>query len=169
MHKGIILLVKATTRKEAKHKAVAFLQPYGNGDVWDWYQIGGRWTGELTGYSPENDPDNQDKDGKAKWPTDWKEIDDNVMPLNHPIVLAKVQEWACDWKANALENIRKSEATFAGDEGMTGYLLERRGTIMQDKFSFESNVFDVDNECNVDGDLPVPHSDYWAVMMDLHN
>jgi hypothetical protein len=25
---------------------------------WDWYQIGGRWTGWLDGYEPENDPQN---------------------------------------------------------------------------------------------------------------
>src|SRR5260221_1879965 len=28
---------------------------------WDWYQIGGRWTGHLTGYDPEKDPANVEK------------------------------------------------------------------------------------------------------------
>ncbi len=28
------------------------------GGFWGWYQIGGRWTGALDGYSPENDPTN---------------------------------------------------------------------------------------------------------------
>ena len=30
-----------------------------NGGFWDWYQIGGRWTGALDGYDPETDPANQ--------------------------------------------------------------------------------------------------------------
>lgn len=28
---------------------------------WDWYQIGGRWTGVKTNYSPEEDPENYEK------------------------------------------------------------------------------------------------------------
>lgn len=68
---------------------------------WDWYQIGGRWTGLFDGYSPEKDPANIEvcnlcsgtgvrkdmeipgpHDGKGcngcrgegkrvKWPTEW--------------------------------------------------------------------------------------------------
>lgn len=47
MHKGVILLVKADDRDEAIEKVNAFMEPHGNGDVWDWYVIGGRWSGEL--------------------------------------------------------------------------------------------------------------------------
>lgn len=28
---------------------------------WDWYQIGGRWTGEKAGYEPEKDPKNVER------------------------------------------------------------------------------------------------------------
>ena len=28
------------------------------GGFWDWWQIGGRWTGHLSGYDPEKDPAN---------------------------------------------------------------------------------------------------------------
>jgi hypothetical protein len=28
---------------------------------WDWFQIGGRWTGALDGYKPEDDPNNQEQ------------------------------------------------------------------------------------------------------------
>lgn len=74
---------------------------------WDWYQIGGRWTGALTDYKPSEDPANLEKcdlcagtgkrtdmkkdfswcggcngcEGKGirlKWPTDWKEFDGDV-------------------------------------------------------------------------------------------
>jgi hypothetical protein len=47
MHKGVILLVKATDRDEATKKVRTFMEPYGDGKVWDWYVIGGRWSNIL--------------------------------------------------------------------------------------------------------------------------
>ena len=47
MHKGVILLVKASDKEEALSEVESFLEPYGEGDVWDWYQIGGRWNNTL--------------------------------------------------------------------------------------------------------------------------
>jgi hypothetical protein len=47
MHKGIILLVKATDREDATEQVREFMEPYGNGKVWDWYVIGGRWSNIL--------------------------------------------------------------------------------------------------------------------------
>lgn len=57
MHKGIILLVKANHKIGAKQRAEEFLENF-KGDVWDWYQIGGRWTGVLDNYNPDKDPKN---------------------------------------------------------------------------------------------------------------
>jgi hypothetical protein len=47
MHKGVILLTKASDKDEAIENANTFLEGYGDGDVWDWYVIGGRWSGTL--------------------------------------------------------------------------------------------------------------------------
>ena len=47
MHKGIILLIKANDRVLAKEKADEFMEGYGDGKVWDWYVIGGRWSRML--------------------------------------------------------------------------------------------------------------------------
>ena len=46
MHKGIIVLTKAGDREDARKKVINFLEGY-EGDVWDWYVIGGRWSGLL--------------------------------------------------------------------------------------------------------------------------
>jgi hypothetical protein len=46
MHKGIILLTKASNKDEAKIAIEEFMNEYKN-DVWDWYVIGGRWSGIL--------------------------------------------------------------------------------------------------------------------------
>lgn len=47
MHHLTILLVKADDKQSARDKAAEFLEPHGDGKVWDWYQFGGRWSGVL--------------------------------------------------------------------------------------------------------------------------
>jgi hypothetical protein len=47
MHKGVILLVKADSKEDALDQVTDFMEPYGEGDVWDWYSIGGRWNNTL--------------------------------------------------------------------------------------------------------------------------
>jgi hypothetical protein len=49
MHKGIILLIKSTNKAGALTETRDFLKE--NGDVWDWYQIGGRWSGTLSPFT----------------------------------------------------------------------------------------------------------------------
>lgn len=59
MHNGIMLLTQASGRDDAVKKVKEFLEPYGDGDVWDWYVCGGRWSGMLN-------PNNQAFEEKAK-------------------------------------------------------------------------------------------------------
>lgn len=47
MHKAVILLVKASDKKEAEIEVNQFMDPYGDGNVWDWFVIGGRWSNSL--------------------------------------------------------------------------------------------------------------------------
>lgn len=47
MHKAVILLVKAENKESTVEQAHSFMEPYGESKVWDWYKIGGRWSGEL--------------------------------------------------------------------------------------------------------------------------
>ncbi len=81
---------------------------YNPDSKWDWWQIGGRWTGVLTDYDPEADPRNVEtcsscggkgyrvnsKDGSVgachmcdgigkscKWPTEWADYDGDIMPV----------------------------------------------------------------------------------------
>jgi hypothetical protein len=44
MHKLVICLTKAQNKGEARGNVEDFLEQYGDGDVWDWYVIGGRWS-----------------------------------------------------------------------------------------------------------------------------
>ena len=47
MHFLSFLIVKADSREEAVRRARDFLEEYLN-QVWDWYVIGGRWSGYIT-------------------------------------------------------------------------------------------------------------------------
>lgn len=60
MHKGMILLTKAECADDAIANVESFLEGYGDGNVWDWYSIGGRWRGLLSDYDPADDPENQE-------------------------------------------------------------------------------------------------------------
>ena len=49
--------------------------------VWDWYQIGGRWTGVWDEYDPMQDPRNID--GKrAVWPTQFVPYENDLKPVS---------------------------------------------------------------------------------------
>lgn len=55
-----------------------------SGGFWDWYQIGGRWTGAFDDYDPEKDPANQEiAPSRVKWPTDWTRHLGDVMPIEN--------------------------------------------------------------------------------------
>jgi hypothetical protein len=53
MHKLVICLTKAQDRDEANSNVDEFLEQYGDGYVWDWYVIGGRWGGVLNKHNEE--------------------------------------------------------------------------------------------------------------------
>lgn len=78
---------------------------------WDWWQLGGRWTGKLVpGYDPNEDPSNKQTCGlcggtgkrldmecangcngcngtgiETKWPTQWKSVADRMQLKNIPV------------------------------------------------------------------------------------
>ena len=49
MHTVHLVAVRAEEEEDAIGMVEHALSPYGNGDVWDWYEIGGRWDGMLGG------------------------------------------------------------------------------------------------------------------------
>lgn len=69
--------------------------------LWDFYQVGGRWTGELDGYDPNKDPKNIGEDGEIKWPTEWRLHEGDILRLNKffnwedktPYVIITINEW----------------------------------------------------------------------------
>ena len=57
-------------------------------EKWDWWDIGGRWTGVYSDYDPQKDPQNWNADGKLKHPTAWIERTDiDVFTVEHALKL----------------------------------------------------------------------------------
>jgi hypothetical protein len=107
MHFGTLVVLREAPKNEYElNDAVARAMKPGEGGHWDWYQIGGRWTGALDAYKPEEDPENiqpckwclgtgKRKDmvvengcngcggtGKhVKWPTEWKRYEGDIVSL----------------------------------------------------------------------------------------
>lgn len=93
---------------------------------WDWWQIGGRWTGTHDGYDPEKDPQNIENcrfhkgtncphckgTGKAvKWPTAWPFHQGDVVPIGevkdtvtcHTLILGEKIYMVERWTGKAFE------------------------------------------------------------------
>ena len=49
MHFPHLIAAEADDASEAVEMAEYAIEGYGNGNVWDWYEVGGRWNGELEG------------------------------------------------------------------------------------------------------------------------
>lgn len=143
MHKGIICLTRAANSDDAIENVETFLEDYGNGNVWDWYVIGGRWSGVL----------NQT----------------NCIELSSCIDV--VNEWKLDMKEESEKyfNLMLKEVAKNQEHDLSAYYAGLYRNAKYDSFSFESNVYDIDNQTN-NPEIALSNPEGWfAVMIDIHN
>jgi hypothetical protein len=204
MHKGIMMLTKAEGREDAQQKISEFLKDYGNGQVWDWYQIGGRWANTLSPHMAEftekaeeilketkgkgqyqSDVEAKQKELQAIWlsiggtgenpyadhykmPETGRECD--IMPLSECIDIVK--GWHQDPIEAGKKELAKAEKRWGEksekgfDANMYGYCLKGAGGIFSQDFSFECNVYNIE-EYNFS--IPEAMNDWYVVMIDIHN
>jgi len=166
MHKAVILLTKANDSKiEALENVRKFLRGYEN-DVWDWYAIGGRWNNHLAplqaawralgmaGQHPYCDHYHLPEDGNVY----------DVMPLKD--CLSFVSSWVQDPK-KVEEKLNHDKEYWKDDPSMLEYLDGLYLSYKDGEFSFESNVYNIDT--GEAESLPKNITNYWAVMVDMHN
>jgi|LauGreDrversion4_2_1035121.scaffolds.fasta_scaffold12689_5 hypothetical protein len=205
MHKGVILLTKASDKDEAIENVNTFLEGYGDGRVWDWYVIGGRWSGTLNPKSSEFFLKSE-AHFKKTYPemgeflstkmvqeqaealkNIWEEIggeglnpyarnaydndgdDDDALPLSNCVRV--VTEWTKDMNAEAetfWEKMLESKKP-ESEHDMSAYYANRYAECKYDEFSFESNVYDIDEQTNDPKDALENVDQYFAVMVDMHN
>ena len=211
MHKGVICLTKATDKDDAISNVESFLEQYGNGDVWDWYVIGGRWSGLLNpkhnlfqekaekhfkaAYPEKEHPfltQNMVEEQSAALDTIWAEIggtgkhpyqrdsyanggaDDDSVPMS--TCLEIINEWKTDMRAEAEKHFEKMLEAREKEKGndskfntMSAYYAGLYKDCLYDNFSFESNVYNIDEGTNdITSALENPDK-YYAVVVDMHN
>ena len=59
-HFSVLVVTEKKPDEKLLHKLFAPYEENGENEKqkWDWYQVGGRWTGHLSDYDPEKDPSN---------------------------------------------------------------------------------------------------------------
>ena len=200
MHKGIILLFKleeGEDRSDVSYKVKSFLEPYGNGNVWDWYVIGGRWTGTLDNYDPTKDPKNIEecwvcngtgkrndklgKEARAKDPSytcngcDGKGKSVKFTFEEHEgdiIPLSQCVDVVKEWVQDPEEEAQKMEAQYK-ERYPKDDDLGMKGYYMtiQGNLLSENFCFDTNvfNVAEWDYSIPEDLKDWYAVMIDIHN
>jgi len=138
MHKGVMLIVKAEDKVSAEKQANSFMEGFQN-QVWDWYEVGGRWEGTLSKSS-------------------------NVVPLAKCIKVVK--DWADDMPDRIKEYEQRAKEEKGKDKGMYGYYLKKQGELIGEDFCFDCNVYNTEDW---DYSIPEDMADYFAVMIDMHN
>jgi len=211
MHKAVICLTKASDRDEAISNVRSFLEEYGDGDVWDWYVIGGRWSGTLNAknhefqtkaaehfksvYPEDSSPflttkmvEEQAEHLQAIWieiggtgnnpyarsSYDDKGQDDDSVPMS--TCLDVINDWKLDMRAEGEKHFEKMLEAREGEKingskflTMSAYYAGLYRDCLYDSFSFESNVFDIDEGTNnITTALENPDK-YYAVIVDMHN
>lgn len=204
MHKGVILLTKASDKEEALEKVESFMEQYGDGDVWDWYQVGGRWQNELAPkelkekfYEVIKTFLKQEKFGITQQEIDknavklqntWENLGlkgtnpyadhyslkaegnaYDVLPLNE--CLPTVKDWVKDRvkeKEKCWEKLLSAkEKADNGEYDMSGYYAGIYRDLDYGNFSFECNVFNIDDYDSES--IPEDIEGWWAIMVDMHN
>lgn len=198
MHFVCLLAVEADSEAEARSMAESFLEPYGNGDVWDWYEIGGRWSGIFDGKDLLRYPDNpvvfrnkiedslQARDGEFRsLIRGFREnpvftLGDSLRDHpDHPDrdllhrrmnegITKNRAEWEKVLNADSLRALGEDVAT-----GMLGYQLWKLGKLIAGYFNSESYFFDAEYHSASTEQMwervEADPDNQWLVVVDLHN
>lgn len=140
MHKGIIFLTKAEDSQEAKSNVENFLEDYHN-QLYDWYEIGGRWSDVL-------------KDNPTKLSDCLSIVEGWIKDLE--------KEAEALWKEMLEEKSKNTPAS----NSMSAYLAKKYYDAIYSNLCVDTNVYDINTyEAEV---IPEDLTDYWAVIVDIH-
>lgn len=67
------------------------------GELWDWWQIGGRWSGHLSGYDPEKDPANIEVCSYCETPDHKRLFEGKLINCNGCNGTGKSTKWPTGW------------------------------------------------------------------------
>lgn len=203
MHKWVIILVEAESREDAVSNVRSFLECYGEGNVWDWYVVGGRRSGMLNKLTKEFNSWAKGELFGGKQRISTRDVEDNKKQLQdkrqdmgwmgvNPRSRDQYQEngfdddvkpvWDCsDVIKEYCRDINKAEKE-AWDKmieekkkwddwsyGMSAYYARMYANANYRSFSFDCNVYDIDEGVEVSTGDEINTTNKYAVMIDMHN
>jgi len=197
MHAHHTLIVRAAGSKAVKKAVNDALEPFGDGDVWDWFEIGGRWKGVVIDKDadlPVQVAHELMGEGQVlpdiisweKYPKTCRWMCQQAMESQQASVEYEKQGLK-DWLEKAgYQNVydvpapgqRKPKSKeeerqgFGGD--MVGHCMHKLGQLLAGYYSFNSHLYDAVNRTPVVleeamDEFDKSPEDIWVVSADLHN
>ena len=176
MHTVHFIAVEAETEEEAIMAAEGALEPYGDGQCWDWYAIGGRWDGILGGKNVlkyEDDPELWEKTIEGAYERmDSEYVECRNKCLGKEITSSEVADigpfgFAVQDKAEYAKRVTESNRNFGAafgrllewervprelenvhDESMAAYYMMKMCKLAMGSYTFDSPLLDgVEHSC----------------------
>jgi hypothetical protein len=169
MHFNHIVVVKANDKKDAIQKAEEFLEPYGKGDVWDWFEIGGRWS-----WKKNDDQYHSDKIANVLKISDDRKKAEQIIKYQLKTQTDEIK--ACN--RYLIDEMKRSKIYKLSDlkqetAGMIGYYLHKIGGLLGGYYQTGSYFYDVDYGAAYISDKRIKEilkaDDLFLVNLDLHN
>jgi hypothetical protein len=174
MHYSVLAITK---EKPTEESLAELMEPFGDGQKWDWYQVGGRWTGVLGGYDPEKDPANIEEcdlcagtgtrpGGLEQFGAKWME---NCHGCNGCNGTGKKVKWPTQWQEHDGDSALVESLTEEHHGKFHAFLVEYYGW-----FECEEYVpWAEGSEKFVKKELPplkwLKEQGKWATVIDCHN
>jgi hypothetical protein len=198
MHIMHLIAVEADDEEDAVSAAEEAILPYGEGDVWDWYEVGGRWEGYFDGKNVVNFKENPEEFRKGL-SSAAKAVNDEFRDLANKLSGKEIHETDTKdhlWGIPVKDRKGVAERVTAHNEGtkelfdqvlsmdslpprnleigMLGYCMSNLGKLLCGQYQFHSFFFDaVAHEARVTDVMgrcedEEGHRQY-LVVVDLHN
>lgn len=161
-----LIAVEAADAEEAINEAEHAISSYGDGDVWDWYTIGGRWEGYLGGANTLRFTDNPElfvqsvTDALKSQDATFRECKEYItgnhitlesapdhvlgLPLNNKEGYVERHNKLIDEYHEHFKQVMTADSLSDLDHkvGMVGYYLRKLGSLVGGYYTFDSMFYD---------------------------
>ncbi len=182
MHSHHEILVRASSKEEAIGNAKEEISYYSNGEVWDWYVVGGRWSGFHTQVNTGTWPEYRDQYKQEGY------LDDVICYIDSPALFRACIESQLKNQREDLSRLlgmlklkdklrllfNRVRTSHDGDDGMFGHYLYNIGKHVAGYYNFSSYFYNPkwggpDMPDKMWAEIELEPTQWWLITVDLHN
>jgi len=175
------ILIKADSKEEAILAVEDAIAPY-DGDAWDWYAIGGRWSGSHAKVKSGEWPEERDQYREGGYEDDaicyeddpelFKDCIENQLKAQREDMYRSISRISIKNRLRLL--LGKVKTSHDGEDGMLGYYLYSIAKHMAGYYNFSSFFYNAawggpDMPSKMWEEIEAEPSQWWLVTVDLHN